>query len=167
MKGLKQRMAWAIVIASFLGSAGCGPPFPKQALEKVDKSLSFRELQKDPERYRGRWVMLAGMIVDVKNLKEGTLIEVLQKPMDSRGRPLQGDVTEGRFIVSSEKFLDAAVYQKGRELTVVGEVAGSTVKLLSEIEYKYPVLAAKDLYLWEPAYTGPRFFFGIGVTKQL
>ena len=167
MKGLKQRMAWAIVIASLLGSTGCGPPFPKQTLEKVDKALSFRELRKDPERYRGRWVMLAGMIVDVKNLREGTLIEVLQKPMDGRGRPLQGDVTEGRFIVSSEKFLDAAVYRKGRELTVVGEVAGSTVKLLSEIEYRYPVLAAKDLYLWEPAYTGPRFFFGIGVTKQL
>jgi len=108
--------------------------------------------------------MVGGTIVETKNQKEGTRIEVLQKPLDSQGRPLMTDETGGRFIVHVAQFLDAAIYHRGRSVTVIAEVAGVEVHPLGEIEYGYPALSARDVHLWSP-YQGPRFSFGIGVYR--
>ena len=94
--------------------------------------------------------MLAGVIIEARNTKEGTSIEVLQRPMDRRGRPYETDVTEGRFVITTDWFLDAAVYHRGRRIAVVAEVAGRKILPLGEIEYQYPVVVAKELHLWEP-----------------
>lgn len=145
---------------------GCAPPFSKQLLERVDSTILFPALQEHPDTYKGKLVMIGGVIVESKNSREGTAIEILQKPLDGQGRPLQTDATGGRFIAVSDKFLDAAVYHAGRLITVIAEVAGSTTRPLGEIEYRYPVVTVKDLHLWEMS-TGPRFNFGIGVFRQI
>ena len=145
-------------------TAGCAPPFPRELLDKVDMQVPFAVLQKEPERYTGKLLMLGGTIVDTKNLKEGTRIEVLQKPLDGEGRPVQTDETGGRFLVATAQFLDAAVYHRGRSLTIIGEVSGSKVQPLGELEYRYPVLTAKELHLWAP-YAGPRFSVGVGMYR--
>jgi outer membrane lipoprotein len=157
-------MIMALPLIAILGVASCAPPFAKGTLEKVDRSISFRELQRDPDTFKGRWVMLAGVIIETRNTKDGTTIEVLQRPMDRRGRPYETDVTEGRFIIMTDRFLDAAVYHRGRRIAVVAEVAGRKILPLGEIKYQYPVVVAKELHLWEPS-SGPQFFFGIGVSK--
>ncbi len=147
-----------------LGAVGCAPPFAKEALEHVDGSISFRELQRDPDAYAGKWVMLAGVIIETRNTPDGTSIEVLEKPMDGRGRPYETDATEGRFIIMTDQFLDGEVYHRGRRITAIAEVEGLMVLPLGEIEYEYPLVVARELYLWEPS-AGPQFFFSIGVTK--
>ena len=157
----KKRLVFCAFLVLLLTSA-CAPPFPKQLLARVDRNLSFKELQKSPDNYKGAWVMLGGMIVAAKNTKEGTVIELLQKPLDRSGRPLQTDATEGRLFVVTEEFLDAAVYHAGRELSVIGEVTGQKVQPLGEIEYHYPLVSAKSLHLWEPS-SGSRVSFGIGI----
>ncbi len=157
-------MIVALHLITIFGAAGCAPPFAKGALEKVDQSISFWALQRDPETFKGRWVMLAGVIIESRNTKEGTLIEVLQRPMDSRGRPHETDATEGRFIITTDRFLDSTVYHRGRRITAVAEVAGRKILPLGEIAYQYPVVVAKELHLWELS-SGPHFFFGIGVSK--
>ncbi len=141
--------------------AGCAPPFSRAALDRVDRTVTFKELRGDPERFRGTWLMLAGIIIQTRNTDEGTFIEVLQKPMDRRSRPLETDETGGRFIITTSQFLDPAVYHGGKRISVVGEVAGSKTQPLGEIPYRYPVVRAKELNLWEPT-SGPHFVFGVG-----
>jgi outer membrane lipoprotein len=158
----KPGKAMLLAFAALLWMAGCAPVFSRQALDQVDRSISFHELQSDPEHYQGKWVMLAGVIINTNNTNEGTFVEVLQKPMGRRGRPLDTDVTGGRFIISSAQFLDAAVYLPGRLITVIGEAAGRKVQPIGEIEYRYPVVTAKELHLWEPS-AGPQFMFGVGI----
>lgn len=150
------------VITGISVIASCSPPFPKELLEKVDKNISYTALQKEPEKYAGKLLMVGGVIVDAKNLREGTRIEVLQKTLDGEGRPEQTDETGGRFLVMTQQFLDSAVFHAGRRITVVGEVAAPQVLPLGEIEYRYPVIVARSVHLWQP-YAGPYFSFGIGV----
>jgi outer membrane lipoprotein len=83
-----------------------------ETLNRVDRHISFKELQADPEKFKGAWVMLGGVIIASKNTKEGTAIEILQKPVDNDGRPLDTDATEGRFLVQTDQFLDTAVYHQ-------------------------------------------------------
>jgi outer membrane lipoprotein len=157
----RKRSVFCALFALLLTSA-CAPPFPQQMLARVDRNLSLKELQKNPDNYKGAWVMLGGMIVAARNTKEGTVIELLQKPLDSAGRPLQTDTSEGRLLIVADEFLDAAVYHAGRELSVIGEVSGQKVQPLGEIEYNYPLVQARSLHLWDPA-SGSRVSFGIGV----
>ena len=163
MKMTLSRITLAAAIAVSV-VAGCAPPFPKDLLDKTEKNVSFAALQKEPERFSGKLLMLGGTIVDTKNLKTGTQIEVLQKPLDGEGQPAVTDETGGRFLVVTSQFLDGAIYHRGRSITIIGEVAGSKLQPLGEFEYRYPVLTAKDLHLWTP-YSGPRFSIGVGVYR--
>lgn len=162
------KRAWIILLTMAITGAvaSCAPPFPKEALDRVEKSVPFKELRENPDRFIGKWVMLGGMILDVKNTNDGTIIEILQHKLDRQGRPMNTDETEGRFMVFSLQFLDAAVYHKGRLLTVIGEVSGQRVRQLGEVEYRYLFLAVKAIHLW-PMYSGPQFHIGIGVWHEI
>jgi len=167
MMNWKLRFFLALLLPALFSPAGCAPrPFPQELLDKINRTITFPELLKDPEKYKDAWVIFAGMIIVSRNTAEGTFIEVLQKPMDSDNRPLQTDATGGRFIVRSNAFLDTAVYRKGRLITVIAQVAGKKEQQLDEIQYRYPLLAVRDLYLWSPS-PGPRFFFGLGVSHRM
>lgn len=104
-----------------------------------------------PEQFRGKTVVLAGVIVRTENLPEGTMIEVMETPADSRGRPMNLDASEGRiFVLREGVVLDPLVFAPGREVTFGGEVLGGRKARLGEISRVYPVIAARELYLWEP-----------------
>ena len=155
-------MAVFSALAAALLAAACSPPFSRELLDRVDGKVAFAELQKEPDRFAGKVLMLGGIIVEARNLKDGTQLEVLQQPLDGQGRPLETDETGGRFLVVTAQFLDTAVFHRGRAVTVIGEAAGQQVRPLGQIEYRYPLLRAKDVHLWSP-YSGPRFSIGIGV----
>ena len=154
-----------LFLAAIMLCAGCARTFPSQITDRVDTKISFSDLQKDPGSHKGKWVMFAGIIVSSMIEKDGsTYLEVVQKPADSEGRPLQTDESGGRFIAVSKQFLDPAVYEGGRMITVVGEVIGDSVRPLGGMAYRYPLLVVEALHLWEPYY-GPSssFSFGVGV----
>ena len=159
-----EKLLPGVLAILLLASIGCGPPFPRDLLEQVDPKLVYADLQKDPDRYRGRLVMVGGIIVASRNLQEGTEFEVLQKPLAGNGRPEETDVTGGRFLVLSSKFHDVAVFHRGRTLTVIGEVTGHRVQPLGEVAYRYPLVRSREVHLWSPS-SGPRFSIGIGVYK--
>ncbi len=153
-----------LLAAVIVLGAGCArPPFPSQITDRVDRKISFSDLHKDPRSYKGKWVMFAGVIVGSITENDGrTYLEVVQKPADDQGRPFQTDESGGRFIAVSKEFLDPAVYQGGRVITVVGEVAGDSVRPLGGMVYRYPLLAVEALHLWEPSYP-PQSHVSVGV----
>ena len=153
-----------LFVLALAALAACSPPFPKELLARVEADAPFPALFREPDRYIGKLVILGGTIVATKNLKEGTRIEVLQRPLDSETRPVFTDETGGRFLVVTQQFLDDGVYQRGRPITIIGEVAQPQVLPLGELEYRYPVVHAQALHLWSP-YTGPRFSIGVGVYR--
>ncbi len=154
------------LLLAALPIAACAPVFPREAMDRVNRHLSFKDLQGNPDQFKGIWAMLGGDIIEVKNAQDGSSIEVLQKPLDSDGRPLETDNSEGRFLIHTERFLDSAVYLPGRQITVIGEVGGYEIMQIDEIMYRYPLLDEKFIHLWRP-YAGPQFFFGVGVSGHM
>ena len=155
-----------IAMLGLLWFAGCGAAISPQVLKDVDQSLSFEELLKDPEAFRGKTVLLGGDIIETENFPGKTLIIVLQRPLNSKEKPSGKDKSRGRFIISVPEFLDPAIYGKGREITVAGTVAGKEVRTLDKIKYAYPIIERRELYLWpveETIETEPRVIFGIGI----
>jgi len=141
--------SWQLIFSALL-LVGCAPVISKELRGQVAKELTFQEVRKDPEAYVGKIILWSGVIVKSINLKEGTLIEVLQKPADRRGRPRDVDESEGRFLALYSGYLDVAIYSQGKEVTIAGEIKGKKVLPLGEIEYSYPLVSIKEIHLWRP-----------------
>ena len=132
-----------------LALTGCAHTISKGVLEEVDKSVSFEKLINDPEQYQGKMVLLGGVIIKTENKQDGTLIEVYQTELDYYGKPINTDVSKGRFLALYNEFLDSEIYSKGREVTIAGIVKGQKVIKLGEIDYSYPYLVAQEVHLWK------------------
>ena len=156
----------AIVIAVWLiGCAGV-PVVPPELKEKVDRSLTFEQVKASPLTYKGKFLVVGGMVLSAKPLKQdGTRIEILQLPLESDDEP-RSRLTEskGRFLARHKEFLDPATIPFGTRVTVVGEVNGSSTVQLDEIEYEYPTLDIASLTVWPPKIPGywyrPYPYFG-------
>lgn len=145
---MSQRLFLFSLMIVFL--TGCAPVISKQIREQVSPTLTFQEVLRNPDTFRNQMVIWSGVIVKSENTKEGTLLEVLQKPADARGRPLEVDRSLGRFLALYPEYLDTAIYGKGREITVAGKILEKRILPLGEIEYAYPVILVKEIYLWRP-----------------
>jgi outer membrane lipoprotein len=142
--------------------AGCSHVLSSRALDQVDRGLSYTEVRADPEAYRGRTLLLGGMIVDNRSAADGTTLEVLRFFLDSWGRPDRPDEEGGRYLVQSADFLDPELYRKGRLVTLTGTVAGQQVRPLFGRDYRYPVFVPGEIHLWlEPTHAdhGPNPYY--------
>lgn len=146
--------------------AACASTISPEVLKDVNQSIRFEALVKNPDAFQGKTVLFGGDIIKTENSPDKTLIVVLQRSLNSDEKPSGGDRSAGRFIVSVPGFLDPAIFQPGRQITVVGVVAGKEVRALDDIAYTYPVIERRHLYLWQRKSgidTGPRVYFGFGV----
>jgi outer membrane lipoprotein len=128
---------------------GCTYAISPEMSARVDKTISFEMIQADPDTFKGKLVLLGGTIAQTSSTRQGTVIEVVQKPLDYWGKPKRTDRTGGRFLVVSAGYLDAMIFAPGREITMAAEVQGTRSKALDEMEYSYPVVLARELKLWE------------------
>lgn len=145
--------------------AGCAHVVSEKHRNMAEKEISIPLLFKSPDRFKDQVVILGGVIASSLNAKEGTYLEIVEKPIDSRGKPEKSDISRGRFIVLHEGFIDTAIYYKGRHVTVAGKVLGKKVRPLGEIDYNYLFLKSLELHLVKPAGDLPvSIGIGIGAT---
>jgi outer membrane lipoprotein len=146
---MKERIYEPLIVTFFiLMAVSCAPIISKDVRDRVTPDLTFKEVLQDPEARIGNWVLWGGVIIRAENQKEGTLIEVLQKPTDKEGKPKSVDHSDGRFLALYDGFLDVAIYARGREITIAGEIKEKRVLPLGEIQYAYPLILVKELHLW-------------------
>jgi outer membrane lipoprotein len=141
--------------------AACSPAVSKQLRRQADQSLSFPLLSADPEAYQSKIVILGGVIAQTTAKADQTELEIVQKPLDSFNTPQTTDRSEGRFLVITDGFLDPLIYKKDRRITVAGEVVGSEVRKLDQLDYRYPVIKSQELKLW-PSKTATPIYWGVG-----
>jgi outer membrane lipoprotein len=128
--------------------SGC-TPISKDLRDQADKKLTFQQVSKNPEAYKGKIVIWGGEIIETIVQKDGTtLIVVLQRPLDREKEP-KFEGSEGRFIIFVEEIVEPYVFRRGRRITAGGEILGKKVMRLGEFEYPYALLRSKQLHLWE------------------
>ena len=138
----------------FIFFSGC-LPISKQLRAQADKTLTFQQVFQNPDACKGKIVIWGGEVVETINQKDGTtLIIVLQRPLDWTQEP-EFRRSEGRFIILVEGYVDAYVFRRGKRITVAGEIQGKKVMRLGELEYPYPLLLSKQIYLWGEYYYYP------------
>lgn len=156
-----------IMVLGVLFLAGCAHVVSDSLRDKA-RDVPPATLLGNPDAYKGEVVILGGVIVGSKNTKEGTYIEVVQKPLDSRGRPEDVDASYGRFLVLYDGYLDTAIYSRGKEITVAGEVIGRQTRRLDEIDYPYLMMRGREIHLIEPrGYRSLPISFGVGIGARL
>ncbi len=110
----------------------------------------------------GTVVAWGGYVHHTQFTPEGTYIEVIQTPLDSRYRPLDMDQTRGRFLILYPGFAEPVQYSPGKAITVVGTVRGVQELPLGETHYAYPIILRQYDRLWKPK-VPPDVHLGIGV----
>lgn len=133
----------------YVGLTGCAPGISRQFREQIRVPITFKTLLEEPEAHRGQKVILGGYIVETVNQQESSLLTILQAPLDHQDKPKSQDLSMGRFLVQTEKFLDPEIYNKNRKITVGGTVFGGRLQPLGDRTYLYPVIGAEELHLWQ------------------
>jgi outer membrane lipoprotein len=131
----------------------------------VDRSLTPRVVDAEPRLAMRKNVLWGGTILSTTNLGDRTRIEVLAYPLDSDSRPQHDREPLGRFIIERAGFLEPASYAEGRLITGVGRVTATRAWQIGEKIYDYPVVSARQLYLWpvDRGHRGNSVHFGVGV----
>jgi outer membrane lipoprotein len=118
---------WLRVIVAALAVAGCTALISQESLETVDREVRFKQVLENPSVYKDT-VVLGGVIVGLVHKKEGSLLEVYQTALNRRGKPVELDSSEGRFLALYQGLLESQIYRKGRRVTLAGTVQGSKVR---------------------------------------
>ena len=87
-------------------------------------------------------------VIGVSNTNQGGQLEVLQFTLDYTGFPIEISKSAGRFIATSPGFIDSAIYEAGRLVTIAGEVKGKKISVLEGANYSYPIISIKEIFAW-------------------
>src|SRR5690242_3419334 len=119
------------------------------------KDVSYSEASEHPNSYKDVAVRWGGVIIDVDNEENFTLVQVLSYPLNFYGRPQLTKPSEGRFVIKSSEFLDPAVYAKDREITVAGALEGDIQRMIGKKAVQLPLISSTAIYLWPVYQNGP------------
>ncbi len=144
-----------LLLICLLLSACAGLPAAVKNVPVAD--VTYSQASQNPNSYKDTPVRWGGVIIEVENEENFTLVQVLSHPLNSYGRPQLSRPSEGRFVIKSSEFLDPAVYAKDKEITVAGMLKGDIERTIGKKTVRLPLLSATAMYLW-PAFQGNPYY---------
>ncbi len=140
-----------LLLSLLLLISACAPVLRPETMEIASREVPLSAMRENPSPYIGKLYVLGGIIIETKYTVEGSLIEALYVPVDSRGYLNGINESDGRFLALFPResgSLDPIIYRRGREITLSGEFIGLRKGRLDEIEYTYPLFEIREIYLW-------------------
>ncbi|WP_342315791.1 Slp family lipoprotein [Lysobacter sp. FW306-1B-D06B] len=137
------RLTLLAVSAALLAACATGP----QPLQGSFTAITPRDATATDST--GAPVRWGGRIVSVEPQQNRTCFEMISTHLSDSGRPYWGsDDTGGRFLACRSGFYDPEVFEKNREVTFVGRVAGYENRRIGQYDYRFPRVEADVVYLW-------------------
>jgi outer membrane lipoprotein len=141
-------LLFILAVSAVLGLDACAPAISQKLRDEAGIPVPYRDFLAHPDTYQGRIVILGGYILETQNEQHGSVLTVLQTPLDFQNKPKARDLSEGRFLITTDRFLDPEIYAKDRLITVGGRVAGVREQSVGGTTYRYPIIKAQELHLW-------------------
>ena len=139
--------AWLLFLSTVVGCGSAVNVVPPDLEEKLDRNATFAKLSKSPDTFKGRLVMLTGMVLNINILPKFTRVELLHLPLDSEGIPVTDlNASQGRFLANCPGVIDPQQIPPGTRISVIGEMKGT-----SQIEgndYSYITLESKAIHVY-------------------
>ncbi len=139
------RFTLVVLPLLLLGACAGGPTFDTS---QVDRTLTPAVVTAEPQHAKGKQVLWGGTIQKTTNLEHSTRIEMQAYPLGYQEKPQSDEAPLGRFILEQSGFLEPLIYADGRLLTVTGTVLHTETGKVGKSEQTYPVIDARELYLW-------------------
>ncbi len=140
-------MKFIYLILLAVSLAGCSH-IPEQIRVTPEPDISLAAAQKNPDFYLDKSVRWGGTLLSVTNLEQGSQLQILGYPLYSNGRPDQSAETQGRFLATTEQFIDPEAYKSGTEITITGQLTGSETLTIGKTQINVPVVRASYIYPW-------------------
>ncbi|MEW6584174.1 MAG: Slp family lipoprotein [Nitrospirota bacterium] len=138
-----------LILLLFLIS--CAPVLKPEIMSSALRDISPAEIKHDPDSYRGKLFVFGGIIVSTKATAEGSLVEAIYVPVDSRGYLKDVKAADGRFLALFSKesgILDPLIFKRERQITLAGEFVSLREGKIDDMEYTYPFFKIVQIYLW-------------------
>ena len=144
----------------FLGAC---TSLPKTMRDANVKDITYNQASQNIDSHKDVLVRWGGIIIDVENEENFSLVQALFYPLSYSGRPQRDKPNGGRFVIKSEKFLDPVVYAKDMEITVVGTLNGNIQRIVGKKAIQVPLIQSTDIHLWpkdQNSYYGHGPYYG-------
>jgi len=112
------------------------------------------------DSYKDVPVRWGGIIIDVENEENFSLVQALFYPLNYFGRPKLNGLYGGRFVIKSAEFLDPVIYANGREITVVGTLNGDIERTVGKKVIRVPLILSTATHLWPKYYHNDYYGYG-------
>jgi outer membrane lipoprotein len=136
------------IVLVLMVCGGCAANPASSISQAIVDDVSLTQARSAADAYMGSTVRWGGVVTEVENKADKTWVFLVGRALRDDEEPITDSVSEGRFVASFSGFVDPLVYKSGRPLTVVGSIESNTVRAIGEYDYRFPVVAVRDSYLW-------------------
>jgi len=123
----------------------------QKSLETADtniKNITYAQVIMNKDNQNNTPVRLGGLIIDVENKENYSLVQALFFPLNRAGEPQLDKVSGGRFVIKSPDFFDPIIYNRNRKITVKGALKGEIERTVGERIIKVPLIESSAIHLW-------------------
>lgn len=138
---------YVLVLFVLLATACSSLPPAIENAPEVD--VSYPQATANIGAYKNVPIRWGGVIIDLQNEQNHSILQVLSYPLNSYGRPKIDEPYQGRFLVKTSNFLDPSVYVKDREITAAGSLSGDTERVIGNKKLRVPVMESTNVHLWQ------------------
>ncbi len=147
-----------LYLSCFLLGACTSLPQAIKNVRVVD--IPYAQVTQNIDSYKDVPVRWGGVIIDVENEENLSLVQALFYPLNYLGRPQLDEPHGGRFVIKSTQFLDPVIYAKDKEITVVGTLNGSIERTVGKNVIQVPLLLSTVTHLWPEYYHKDYYDYG-------
>ena len=139
-------MKW-LLASLILLLTGCSG-LPSTMRDSSYLNINLATVKANIATYQNKPLRWGGTIINVVNEKDSSQIQVLYYPLSRYGSPRTDRTTEGRFAITSSKFLDPAIFKEGLEITVTGVLSGEIKQQIGKKLLTLPLLTVEKIHIW-------------------
>ncbi|MES9968792.1 MAG: Slp family lipoprotein [Candidatus Thiodiazotropha sp.] len=157
-------MYWSriLLLAALLQACSSQPVIPV-----ADPTVTPQQASSTQPNPDGPPLQWGGVIIETRNLRDTTEIQILAYPLDEDGRPDTEADSIGRFIAQQPGYLELVEYRTGRQVTATGIFSAIRQGQVADSSYAFPLLQCDEITLWPESKprSKPRIHFGFGASS--